>query len=249
MSRGIFVTGTDTGVGKTIVAAVVARLAATAGLRTAVMKPVTSGCLVRDGVRVSEDAGLLAYGAGIAALPPEATPYLLDAPLAPSVAAEKEGVRIDLERIAADYATLAAAHDFTVVEGAGGLMVPLAGGLLVADLVRRLALPILVVARPGLGTVNHTLLTCLAARQMGLAVTGVIISGFPGDPDEAEASAPHLIGSLSGAPLLGVFPRIDSDDPRKVVDGVAARITDDPLTHMLMRELGIIFFEEQFHHV
>ena len=240
MSRGIFVTGTDTGVGKTIVAAVVARLAVLAGLASGIMKPVTSGCIVRDGVRISEDAELLAYGAGIAALPPESTPYLLHAPLAPSVAAEKEGVRIDLERIAADYALLAAANDFTVVEGAGGLMVPLAGGLLVADLIRRLGLPLLVVARPGLGTVNHTLLTCLAARQMGLAVTGVIICGFPDDPDEAEESAPHLIGSLSGAPLLGVFPRIESDDPREVVDGVAARIVDDPLTRLLMRELGLV---------
>ena len=239
MTRGVFVTGTDTGVGKTIVGAVIARLAASRGIRTGIMKPVTCGCVVRDGVRVSEDAELLAYGAGLETLPQEATTYLFTAPVAPSVAAEKEGGRIDLEKIAADYATLAAAHDFLVVEGAGGLMVPLAGGLLVADLVRRLGLPVIVVARPGLGTVNHTLLTCFTARQMGLSVTGVIISGFPDEPGEAEEYAPHLIGSLSGAPLLGLFPRIDAVDPREVVEGIVSRVNADPLTTLLRRELGL----------
>jgi len=240
VTRGVFITGTDTGVGKTVVGAVIGRLAANAGLKTGVMKPVTSGCIIRDGVRVSEDAELLAYGAGLETPPPEATPYLFTAPVAPSVAAEKEGCRIDLEMIAAVYATLAAANDFMVVEGAGGLMVPLAGGLLVADLVRRLDLPVIVVARPGLGTVNHTLLTCFAARQMGLAVTGVIISGFPDQPDEAEEYAPHLIGSLSGAPLLGIFPRIETNNPRDVVKGIVDRIARDPLTVFLRKELGLV---------
>jgi len=239
MTRGVFVTGTDTGVGKTIVGAVIARLAAYRGIKTGIMKPVTSGCIVRDGVPVSEDAELLAYGAGIETLPREATTYLFTAPVAPSVAAEKAGSRIDLEKIAADYATLAGQCDFMVVEGAGGLMVPLAGGLLVADLVRRLGLTVIVVARPSLGTVNHTLLTCFAARQMGLPVTGVIISGFPDQPGEAEEYAPHLIGSLSGVPLLGVFPWIAAVDPRDVVDGVVSRIARDPLTILLRKELGL----------
>ncbi len=240
MSRGVFITGTDTDVGKSVVAAVIARLAAMAGLNTGVMKPVTSGCSQRDGVRISPDAELLAYGAGMETLSPQATPYLFTAPLAPSVAAEKEGVRINLEKIAGDYDSLAARHDFMVVEGAGGLMVPLAGGLLVADLILRLNLPVVVVARPGLGTVNHTLLTCLAARQMGISVIGVVISGFPDDPDEAEASAPHLIGSLSGAPLLGIFPRIDLADPCHVVDAIVDRIVREPLTTILRKELGLV---------
>ena len=240
MTGGVFVTGTDTGVGQTIVGAVIARLAREAGMKTGIMKPVTSGCTERDGLRISEDAELLAYGAGLELLPPEATPYLFTAPVAPSVAAEKEGRRIDLERIAADYATLAEAHDFMVVEGAGGLMVPLAGGLLVADLVLRLDLPVIVVARPGLGTVNHTLLTCFAVRQMGLSVIGVIISNYPDEPGEAEEYAPHLIGSLSGAPLLGLFPQIVSEHPRDVVDGVVQRIAGDPLTTVLRKELGLV---------
>jgi dethiobiotin synthetase len=240
MTRGVFITGTDTGVGKTVVGAVIARLAVNAGLKTGIMKPVTSGCIARNSIRVSEDAELLAYGAGLDALPPEATPYLFSAPVAPSVAAAKEGSRIDLEKIATDYATLAAAHDFMVVEGAGGLMVPLAGGLLMADLIRRLDLPVIVVARPGLGTVNHTLLTCFTARQMGIPVTGVIITGFPDQPDEAEEYAPHLIGSLTGAPLLGVFPRVDAANPRHVVDAVVARIAAEALTVLLKKELGLV---------
>ncbi len=240
MSRGVFITGTDTDVGKSIVAAVIARLAVLSGRSTGVMKPVTSGCTLRGGVRISDDAELLAYGAGITILPPQATPYLLSAPLAPSVAAAREGVRIDMEKIAADYGILATEHDFTVVEGAGGLMVPLAGGLLVADLILRLDLPVIVVARPGLGTVNHTLLTCLAARQMGITVVGTIISGYPDDPDDAEESAPHLIGSLSGAPLLGIFPRVDVTDPRHVVDAIVDRIAGEPLTTILRKELGLV---------
>src|SRR4051812_25607956 len=159
MARGIFVTGTDTGIGKSVVSTVIARLLAESGLRVGVMKPVTSGCATRNGELVSDDAELLAWGAGIdPAENPEIAPYRLTAPLAPSVAAEMEGVRINFAIIKEAYAKIAAASDVVVVEGAGGLMVPLAGGLLIADLAKRLDLPLLVVARPGLGTVNHTVL-------------------------------------------------------------------------------------------
>ena len=105
-------------------------------MKTGIMKPVTSGCVVRDGIRVSEDAELLAYGAGLDTLPAEATPYLFTAPVAPSVAAEERGAGSTWKRSLPTTPRWRRQHDFMVVEGAGGLMVPLAGGLLVADLVR-----------------------------------------------------------------------------------------------------------------
>lgn len=237
MADGIFITGTDTGVGKTVVAAALAFLLRQRGVRVGVMKPVTSGCIEKAGRLVSEDAELLAAGAGIA-VSDEIAPYLLREPVAPSAAAEKEGVRIEFSRILAAYHRLADQYDFVIVEGAGGLMVPLAGGLLVADLVKLLALPLLVVARPGLGTVNHTLLTCFAARQLELQVRGVVVNGFPENPGLAEATAPHMIDSLSGVPLLGRFPHIMTDSPLEAAQALATWLAAQPATRILLREIG-----------
>lgn len=237
MARGIFITGTDTGVGKTIVAATVARLLHDKGINVGVMKPVTSGCREYDGRLVSDDAELLAWSAGIA-VSHEVAPYLLQEPVAPSVAAEQEHVRIEFSRILAAYHQLTEEHDFVIVEGAGGLMVPLAGGLLVADLVKLLGLPLLVIARPDLGTVNHTLLTCFVARELGLEVKGTVISNYPQEPGLAETSAPHLIDSLSGVPLLGRFPAVTGEDDRSKVEQLAEWLAKEPTTRILLREIG-----------
>lgn len=239
LSKGIFITGTDTGVGKTVAAAAIARLLKNRGINAGIMKPVTSGCIERDGRLVSEDAELLAWGAGLAGVKPDNAPYLLRAPLAPSEAASRDGVRIDLAAIQQAYLRLAEQHDFVIVEGAGGLMVPLAGGLLVADLITRLQLPTLVVTRPNLGTINHTLLTTFSAKQMGIIITGVIINNYPAEPDDAESYAPHLLGSLAGAPILGVFPRVDEADQHKMVEQLVDRIEEHPLTPFLIKELGL----------
>jgi len=236
MAKAIFITGTDTGVGKSIASAALALLLRRQGLRVGVMKPVTSGCPERDGKRISEDAELMAFGAGIE-LTPDCTPYLLKEPLAPSVSAELEGVRIDFQVIKEAYQRLAAQYDYLIVEGAGGLMVPLAGGLLIADLVAALNLPIAVVARPNLGTVNHTLLTTFAARTMGLEVKGVIVNRYPEQPDQASAYAPHMISSLSGALLLGTFPEVPGADDRERVTAVVEQLERDPATRIMLREL------------
>jgi len=238
-SRGIFITGTDTGVGKTVAAAAIARLLRDRGINVGVMKPVTSGCDCPEGKLRSDDAELLAWGAGCDPADPDIAPYCLAAPIAPSVAAAMEGVRIDFSRIRDAFDRLAARHDFMIVEGAGGLMVPLAGGLMVADLIGRLSLPALVIARPGLGTVNHTVLTCFAAKQLGIETRGVIINDYPETPDRAAESAPHLIDSLSGAPLLGIFPHVSGDDLRGVVESLAATLAAGPATRILLREIGI----------
>lgn len=237
MAKGIFITATDTGVGKTVVSAAIAGLLRRRGVNVGVMKPVTSGCIERDGKFVSEDAEVLADAAGIP-LSSDVAPYLLREPVAPSIAAEKDGVRIEFSRILAAFHRLADEHDFVIVEGAGGLMVPLAGGLLVADLVKLLSLPLLVVARPDLGTVNHTILTCMAAKQLGIDVRGVVVNGYPEDPGLAESTAPHLIDSLSGAPLLGRFPMIRTANSAEAANGLADWLSAQPSTRIFLREIG-----------
>jgi dethiobiotin synthetase len=236
VAKAIFITGTDTGVGKSIACAAIALLLRRQGHRVGVMKPVTSGCLERDGGLVSQDAELLCFAAGTP-LTADCAPYLLRAPLAPSIAASQDGVRIDFQVIRDAYLRIAAESDFVIVEGAGGLMVPLAGGLLMSDLAAHLGLPIAVVARPGLGTINHTLLTTFCARNLGLEVKGVIINQFPEFPDQAAEYAPHLIASLCGSQLLGVFPEVTGEDDRAVVEGVADRLEADPASAIMLREL------------
>ncbi|HEX9024404.1 MAG TPA: dethiobiotin synthase [Geobacteraceae bacterium] len=238
-AKGVFITGTDTGVGKSIVAATLARLLRDRGIDVGVMKPVTSGCRMENGRLVSDDAELLAWGAG---LPVDAdiAPFLLRQPIAPSEAAYQDGKRVSFRLIGEAFGRLAAGHDFVIVEGAGGLMVPLDGELLIADLINYLRLPLLVVAGAALGTINHTLLTCFSARQLGIAVCGVIINDYPERPGFAEHSAPQLIGSLAGAPLLGVFPHVAADDTRLVVAGLEAGIAADPSTEVLLRGVGAI---------
>jgi dethiobiotin synthetase len=238
MGKGIFITGTDTGVGKTIVAATLAYLLRMKGGDVGVMKPITSGCHEENGRLVSDDAVLLCRSASIACSD-DVAPYLLRAPLAPAEAARIDGVAIDFAHIREAYDRLVSAHDFVIVEGAGGLMVPLAGGLLVADLARELDLSLLVVARPDLGTINHTVLTCFSARQMGLSVAGVIINNYPDSPGPAERSAPHHIGSLCGAPILGLWPHHEADDQMETVEYLAGWLNSQRETDIVLRELGL----------
>ena len=238
VSRGIFVTGTDTGVGKTIVSATLARLLRMNGINVGVMKPVTSGCRLECDHLVSDDALLLCQAAGIT-YSEDVAPYRFREALAPAEAAKVDGMRIDFTLIKAAYERLAASYEYVIVEGAGGLMVPLSGGLLMADLARDLGLSLLVVARPGLGTINHTVLTCFAAQQMGLNLAGVIISGMPINPGRAEQSAPHQIGSLCGAPLLGIWPQSSEVDEMEMVDELAAWLDGQPETAIVLRELGL----------
>ena len=238
ITRGIFITGTDTGVGKTIVASVLARLLRVRGVNVGVMKPVTSGCREEDGRLVSDDALLLCQAAGVECTG-DVAPYLLREPVAPAEAAKQDGVIIDFSRIRDSFDRLSSGHDFMIVEGAGGLMVPLAGGLLVADLAGQLGLPLLVVARPGLGTINHTVLTCFAAQQMGHRVAGVVINNYPEVPGLAERSAPHHIGSLCGAAVLGIWPHRDDVDELELVEGLADWLDGQAETDIVLRELGL----------
>jgi dethiobiotin synthetase len=200
--RGLFVIGTDTGVGKTEVAAALVAGWRARGLDVGAMKPAQSG--VEDGLPTDADRLRLAAGGGD---PPELVcPYSLRAPLAPAVAARLEGVEIDLGRVLAAAAELSRRHAALVVEGAGGLLVPLTRRETYADLAVALALPVLVVARAGLGTVNHTALTCEALRARGLAIAGVVLDQAT---PVADPSVPHNaaeIERLAGVRVLAALP-------------------------------------------
>ena len=195
-------TGTDTGVGKTVATAAIACALAAASRRVAVLKPAQTG--VEPGQ--PGDAEFVLAALGSAQAPGSACVYRLRAPAAPLVAAQAEGVVLDLGRIHDAYATLRESHDVVLLEGAGGLLVPLAEGASMADLAAALHLTVVVVARPGLGTINHTLLTLEAARARGLAVLGVIIAGWQPPEDLATRTNPALICALGQVSLLGVLP-------------------------------------------
>jgi dethiobiotin synthetase len=236
--KGIFITGTDTGVGKTVVASTLARLLNVSGVNVGVMKPVTCGCMEENGLPVSEDAKLLAWSAGVSWTDPDTAPYMLRLPIAPAEAARREGVQIDFRLISDSLARLSSRHDFVILEGAGGLMVPLCEGLLMADLIKHLSLPIIVVARPNLGTINHSLLTCFAARQLGISVKGVVINNYPEIPGIAEEYAPNMIASLTGVQLLAILPHVQGKGLREIVAALAERLGKDPGTRVLLREIG-----------
>ena len=153
-------------------------------------------------------------------------PYRFHLPASPEVAARAEGATIDVARIAAAYAALAADADFTIVEGAGGLLVPVAPGLLMADLAARLGLPLLIVARASLGTVNHTLLTLEAARARGLPVAGVVLSRAVESAGADEATNPGAIARHGRVTILGVFPH--GRDADEVAERVLAQIQPRP---------------------
>lgn len=236
MSRGIFITGTDTGVGKSIVAASLARALRLRGVNVGVMKPVTSGCTDKNGELLSEDAELLAWAAGVD-VDDDVAPYRLREPIVPVDAAARDGIKISFARIEESFKRLSAKYEYVIVEGAGGLMVPLNGGLLIADLAKQLDLPLLVVARPDLGTINHSVLTCFAAGQMGLEVKGVIVNRFPSTPGLAEKGASHQIGSLCGAPILGIWNDLKGSE-EEVVECLAEQFNTDPKSDIILRVLG-----------
>lgn len=206
--RGVFVTGTGTEVGKTVVAAVIARSRAAAGDRVAVFKPAVSG-LDEGG---ESDHSLLRRAAGSSQTDDEIAPYRYGPPVSPHLGAELAGQSIERDRLLDAAGTAAEAADFLVCEGVGGLLVPLTLGYLVRDFARELALPVAIAAPPGLGTINHTLMTIECARGVGLEVAAVVLTPWPAEPTAAEASNREAIARLGQVPVE-VLPQIDLAEP------------------------------------
>jgi dethiobiotin synthetase len=200
--RGLFVTGTDTGVGKTEVACALVVGHRARGLDVGAMKPAQSGVVAGE----PSDAARLRTAAGDADPPELVCPYVFAAPLAPAVAARLEGTSIALPRLVEAARALEARHAALVVEGAGGLLTPLSDRESYADLAVALRLPVLIVARAGLGTVNHTALTCEALRARGLAVHGVVLNRSQLASDPSERWNASEIERVTGARVLASLP-------------------------------------------
>jgi dethiobiotin synthetase len=208
MPRGLFVTGTSTEVGKTVVAAAIARTLADEGQRVAVFKPAVTG--LDEGVETDHE--LLRRASGSAQSDEEIAPYRYGPPASPHLAAALAGEEIDPERLRAAAAAAAEGADALVCEGVGGLLVPLSPGYLVRDLAADLGHPVAIVAAPGLGTINHTLLTIESARAAGLAVTAVVLNPWLEQPTEIERSNRETIADLGDVEIL-TYPRVDPTAP------------------------------------
>jgi dethiobiotin synthetase len=201
VSTGLFITGTDTGVGKTYVTAALLSELRRRGVRAAAFKPIACGTGGRRDAEIYTT--IMEHEIPVDVI----NPIYLRRPLAPSVAARLEHRRIDLRGIRECYRELASSYSVVLVEGAGGLLVPILDRYFVADLATSLKLPLLVVARLGLGTINHSLLTVRQARAMGLKVRGIVLNDTVGGKRGLAAKTNiKTVPELCASPLLGVMP-------------------------------------------
>jgi dethiobiotin synthetase len=205
---GVFVTGTGTEVGKTVVAAVLARSLAAEGKRVAVFKPAVTG-LEEDG---ETDHALLRRASGSEQSEEEIAPYRYDPPASPHLAAALAGEEIDPVRLREAAKRAAADADAIVCEGVGGLLVPLSPSYLVRNLAADLGYPVVIVGGPGLGTINHTLLTIESARAAGLEVAMVVLNPWPEQPSEIERDNRKTIAEL-GEVRVETLPHLDLTRP------------------------------------
>lgn len=269
--KGVFITGTDTGVGKTVVSAGIIRALLKRGTRVGAMKPIETGCKradpksqiqtgeFRPGELIPADGLFLKEMAGMDDPLDLVAPIRFEYPLAPLVASELEAKPVDLDTIFDAYDKLSAKYGFMAVEGAGGLLVPIkdrqassvkrqastdkgnnsldarrltldASRYFMVDLMRALGLPLIVVTRPGLGTINHTLLTVEHAIHAGLKVSGIIINhAAPPGNDLAERTNPEILRRLCPVPLLGTFPYETQLSPQCIEDAALKGIDLDSL--------------------
>ena len=229
MARGFFITGTDTGVGKTIITAALIRAISLLGIRVCGMKPIETGCLnsefgvrnsefgVKEKVLIPSDGMFLKKMAGMNESIDLVTPICLENPLAPLPASEIENIPVDIGKIKSAYADLSKKYEVIMVEGIGGLLVPLKRDCFVLDLARDFGLPVIVVSRPGLGTINHTMLTVNYAIKEGLTVAGIIINfSQPSDGSRAEETNSAVLRQISTVPILGIFPYLEEIESNSI---------------------------------
>jgi dethiobiotin synthetase len=219
MTRGFFITGTDTGVGKTVIAGALLLIIRSLGISVCGMKPIETGCLnSKFKVQSSKFKEVLIPADGmflkeIASMDDSIdiiTPIRFEKALAPFPASEIEGTPVDIEKIKKAFEDLLRKYDMAVIEGIGGLLVPLKRDYFVLDLIKHFGLPIVIVSRPGLGTINHTLLTVNYAMKEGINVAGIIMNySQPPENTLAEETNPRVLQQISPVPIIGIFPYLE----------------------------------------
>lgn len=222
MLKGIFITGTDTGVGKTIVTACVTALLQEQKINSIPYKPIQSGAINTGEGLIAEDVEVYRKVLGFTDKQEKYCTYALKAPVSPHLAAKKEGRTLSLKKIEAHFHALKRNHDLVIVEGAGGLGVPLIEEkdriLLTGELIHRLQLPILLVTHPGLGTINHTLLSVSYARSLGIPILGLIVNQWPEHPTEMEKDNIKMMEKLCQIPILGLLPSMPAPAEEYIVN-------------------------------
>ncbi|MGG0383702.1 dethiobiotin synthase [Priestia endophytica] len=205
MKFGFFVTGTDTEVGKTVVSCALALLLKKHKGNVGVFKPFLSG-ISRDDV--NSDTSLLKVMSGTKLSHEEITPFAFKEPLSPYTAGKLEGKEVGLDEVMTRWNDIKPIHNSFIVEGAGGISVQLGQHFLVSDLIKSINLPIVIVARPNLGTLNHTFLTVHYAKSQGIKIAGIIINGMSDNPGLDEQTNPTSIEEMCGVPILGIVPKL-----------------------------------------
>lgn len=233
-SIGLFVTGTDTGVGKTLITAGLAHALRVCGIDVGVMKPVETGCSTRDGRLRPPDALALREAAGARDALDLINPYRFREPLAPMVAAERSRRTIDVDRLLERFDRLADRHTVMLVEGAGGLLVPVTEKVSFLDLAVRLQLPLLIVIGSRLGALNHARLTVEAALAAGVPVVGAIVNRVTAERSLARTTNVSTLRRLLPIPVLGEIPHIGSVKGRALWRSLV-------LQRILMSHLGDLF--------
>lgn len=217
MKRGYFVTGTDTGVGKTLIAAALIHAFALAGSKVAGMKPVAAGAEFVDGRWLNEDVSQLRAAANVDAPLSMINPYVFAPPIAPHIAALEAGVKLAIEPVLAACNGLQKLAETLVVEGAGGFLVPLNDRQDMGDLAVALGLPVILVVGMRLGCINHALLTVAAIESRGLSLAGWVASVVDADMPRLEENLATLRQRID-APCLGTVPHLASADFRQAAE-------------------------------
>jgi dethiobiotin synthetase len=225
--RGLFITGTDTGVGKTLVAGGIARILSQDGLQVGVFKPVASGCTHQYEGLVNADSDFLRMCSGCDFELSVINPVGFITPAAPVVCQERERRRVDFGAVAAAYEKICAESEVMIVEGIGGVRVPISGDVDVLEMMKWFALPVVVVSRPSLGTINHTLLTIDAVRDAGLELLGVVINGYDAlSATVAEETVADVIEEYGDVDILSIVPR---DEGSNVEEGKLGQLAVEAL--------------------
>lgn len=235
MSNGFFITGTDTGVGKTIITAALVKAAQHLGFKAMGMKPIETGCRktvcsrqhteYRNNFLIPLDGKFLREISGTEESLDLITPVRFENPLAPMPASEMEGISIDIRAITDAFAALAHIYNVLIIEGVGGILVPITKDYSVLDMAKDFGLPVIVVTRPGLGTINHTLLTVKCALNEGLTVAGVIINNSrPAEGTIAEQTNPEVLEKICPVPILGIFPYLTNLEHTTIKEAALANL-------------------------
>lgn len=204
--KGIFISGTDTGVGKTYVACSLAYLLRSRGINVGVMKPFATGTNIYSQKFRSEDTANLAGAANVSDTDDEINPTFFPIAASPFMASVITKGKVSLKNNLRAFRRLKEKHDFILVEGIGGIMVPLTSTHLLADFVKLTTLPVIIVTSSKLGSINHVLLTVAACEKYGLPISGIVINRMPSNPSEVQTMTPTFVQILTDLPVIAIMP-------------------------------------------